>query len=151
MEQHHPLFVCACRIHLAACAGLRHAMCSTMKALSTVLRARAADVSVKLQPAAFHESVVHGIRNAQKRISIATLYWGEGQREAQLVQHLRAALQASSQLDVSLVLDGSRARRWNNEPFAQLQKLAGEYKDRFSIGYFKVRVRVCSCRRRRVD
>ena len=109
-----------------------------MKLMSSIVRARAANVSVHLEPAAFYDQIVHGIRNAKQRISLATLYWGEGEREMELVKHLKHALESSSQLQATLLVDGSRAKRWNNPAFAEVKRLADAYPSRVNIGYFKV-------------
>lgn len=86
-------------------------------------------------PVAFWERLRELLRGARRRVSLATLYWGTGAREAQLVDDLRHALERSPELTVRVVVDHSRGRRNtpNGNTVTFLRDLAREFPGRVEL------------------
>lgn len=73
---------------------------------------RADQASLLDGPAAFHEAVVRGVLGAKRRVAVASLYVGtESHLEDEVYRALERRTKDGSKLDVSVLVDGWRARR----------------------------------------
>jgi CDP-diacylglycerol---glycerol-3-phosphate 3-phosphatidyltransferase len=70
-------------------------------------------------PKAYYEFLREQIRKAQNSITLSALYLGSGPLENELVGELRAALKQRSELQLTVILDHSRAQR-SSAPLAKL-------------------------------
>jgi CDP-diacylglycerol--glycerol-3-phosphate 3-phosphatidyltransferase len=97
--------------------------------------AAAIDVLTEQGPAGFHRLVHELFGGATRRIAIASLYVGTGRLEAELLAALRAALLRSPALEVTVVLDHSRAQRRtdNGTSVGFVRELAREFPTRVSL------------------
>lgn len=75
------------------------------------LDAASIDVRTTLGPVGFHQLLRELFATAKKRISIASLYYGTGKLEAELLGDMSSALANSAELRVRLLFDHSRGRR----------------------------------------
>ena len=75
---------------------------------------RGADVTLLSHPPAFFEGLKTGIQTATSRISLASLYLGNGPKERELVSLLADACRRNRNLRVRIILDHSRALRGVN-------------------------------------
>lgn len=91
-------------------------------------------------PEAFWERLRAMLRGARRQISLASLYWGTQEREAQLVDDMAYALAASPDLHVRVVVDYSRGRRRtpNGNTVSFLRDLAVKHPGRVEVHLHKM-------------
>jgi CDP-diacylglycerol--glycerol-3-phosphate 3-phosphatidyltransferase len=81
------------------------------RAAAYPLDASSLEVRTPLGPVGFHELLRDLFQNAKQRISIASLYYGTGKLEAELLGDIDGALRRSADLRVRLLFDHSRGNR----------------------------------------
>lgn len=86
-------------------------------------------------PVVFHQHLRRLLRSAKRRISIASLYLGTGEKEAGLLKEIRFALEQSPQLQVQVVLDYSRGQRKtsNGTSITFMSDLVDAFPERFQL------------------
>lgn len=72
-------------------------------------------IQVLNTPKEFYESLLQGIKKSEFRISLATLYLGNGPMELKLLHELQNASDMNQKLKVNLIMDRFRGTRSMNE------------------------------------
>lgn len=91
-------------------------------------------------PSSFYDSLLSGVERASRSITLISLYLGTGEKETRLVRSLRDALSSRPSLEVSVLLDGSRASRpvAGGDSVAALRSLSLDFPDRFRLVLFRM-------------
>jgi CDP-diacylglycerol--glycerol-3-phosphate 3-phosphatidyltransferase len=86
-------------------------------------------------PTAFHQHLRSSLRGASRRISIASLYLGTGDKERGLLDDIRFAMEQSPDLQVRMILDFSRAQRKtsNGTSVTFISEMVRDYPQRFQL------------------
>eukprot|EP01101_Sappina_pedata_P010004 TRINITY_DN6194_c0_g1_i1.p1 TRINITY_DN6194_c0_g1~~TRINITY_DN6194_c0_g1_i1.p1 ORF type:complete len:506 (-),score=102.94 TRINITY_DN6194_c0_g1_i1:69-1586(-) len=72
---------------------------------------KASSIKILQSPPEFYSSLIEGIRKAEQRIIISSLYLGTGDLERKMVDELRAACEKNPALEVVILLDYVRGTR----------------------------------------
>ncbi|OQS02870.1 CDP-diacylglycerol-glycerol-3-phosphate 3-phosphatidyltransferase [Thraustotheca clavata] len=99
------------------------------------------NVSVLSTPTEFFQQLLSNIRQAQRRISISSLYIGTDKLSCELIQTLHDAIARNPSLQVSIVLDYSRGQRGGttaNSSVAVLTPLLKSFPDNVKLHLYRV-------------
>ncbi|GAB5354733.1 hypothetical protein AAMO2058_000144800 [Amorphochlora amoebiformis] len=69
------------------------------------------DVSFQYSPKEFYEGLIRGIKTAERRIVLSTLYLGDDDMSQDLLEELRNVLRARPRLKLTVIVDGNRNLR----------------------------------------
>ncbi|RLN64659.1 hypothetical protein BBJ29_001778 [Phytophthora kernoviae] len=101
---------------------------------------RSNDVALLATPTDFYQQLLANIQQAEKRVSISSLYLGTGKLEQELVQALAARLREKPELQVQIVLDYSRGQRggMTASSVTMLAPLLKEFPSNVEVFLFRV-------------
>lgn len=101
---------------------------------------KSADVALLATPTDFYQQLLTNIKQAEKKISISSLYLGTGRLEQELVEALAERLRERPQLQVQIVLDYSRGQRGGlrASSVTMLAPLLKEFPDNVELFLFRV-------------
>ncbi|CAH1115997.1 unnamed protein product [Phaedon cochleariae] len=90
----------------------------------------AKNISILTDPKVFYEHIIAGCKNAKNRITLVSLYLGNGSLERKIVDSMKNnAHFMSSNLDVNILLDYTRGSRYENNSRKMLLPLLQEDKN----------------------
>ena len=97
-------------------------------------------VETNLGPQGFHIRLRDLLRNARRRVVLASLYLGTGPFEQELIRDLRHAIESSEELRVTIVVDHSRGLRptANGDTTTMLASLLREFPERVELYLYKM-------------
>ena len=120
----------------AAVRRLRAALSTTNRGL----RVDARKVRVLDTPSEFYGALVDGIERAERRVTLASLYLGTGEKEQRLVQALHSRMAAQPALEATVVLDHNRGLRRGRggEPTSadMLAPLVRDHRAASAVGFY---------------
>lgn len=120
---------------LSSARRLRSDVFTALKQLRC-FRVKASRVKVLPQdPRAFHRLLIAACSSAQRRVSLSALYFGTGGPEAEILAALHAACRRSRELQVRIIMDGARSRRWErgHSSLTVLQPLVDDFPERVRV------------------
>jgi len=101
---------------------------------------RSTDCEVLKTPRCFHQNILKHIRSSKHRISLASLYFGTGKKETEIVEEIRTACVRNPKLQVRILLDHSRGTRKSpidgTSSISMLSSLCNEFPGQFSLSLF---------------
>lgn len=122
--------------------GIKRSMCvsSAEKRIKGAFPLRSENCDVLETPSCFHRNMLKHIRSSKDRISLASLYFGTGQKEREIVEEIRSACKRNPELKVSVLLDHSRGTRKSpldgTSSMSMLTSLCNEFPEQFSLALF---------------
>ena len=120
----------------AAAVRLRAALARTNRGL----RVDARKVRVLDTPSEFYGALVDGIERAERRVTLASLYLGTGEKEQRLVRALRSRMATQPALEATVVLDHNRGLRRGRggEPTSadMLAPLVRDHRAASAVGFY---------------
>ena len=131
--------------HLPPTSSTARATAASMSSSSETLTKgaftlRSENCEVLETPSCFHENILKRIRSSRERISLASLYFGTGQKEREIVEEIRRACKRNPELRVKILLDHSRGTRKSpsdgTSSMSMLTSLCNEFPGQFSLSLF---------------
>ncbi|KJE94130.1 cdp-diacylglycerol-serine O-phosphatidyltransferase, variant [Capsaspora owczarzaki ATCC 30864] len=108
-------------------------------ALRPSFKINASNVRVLHEPSDFFSTLLKGVAQAKRQITLASLYLGTGARERELIEALHLALSTRPELRVNILLDCMRGSRGENEKKssrAMLLPLLERFGDRITLSLY---------------
>lgn len=115
------------RLRSEVVAALSHLRCFRLKATRVKV--------LPQDPSAFHRLLVAACSSARRRVSLSALYFGTGGPEAEILAALHGACRQSRELQVRIIMDGARGRRWErgHSSLSALQPLVDDFPERVRV------------------
>jgi hypothetical protein len=96
------------------------------------------EIQVHETPNDFYLELRRLVKVAKRHVYLSALYLGSGQREKQLIEDIGGALQENSELQVTFLLDHSRARRGGESSIDLLTPLLLQFPHRLRVHFYQM-------------